>query len=286
MFILNLTPASDRPDRPRIDPFIPYLPNQGRRENNNTSSEVDSTGEHEEVSRLGRQPADENLPSIFRQAIALFQDSPEQQGLISGLFFGPRERLFDYISEQYSPEVAGSLREMEDLNRQNEIAAVLVIGSVAPDPYGPLGQLLSIVGGLRFPEAIAIALGNIAILNDLAQYLLKAAAKRGDSGPALEYASAANRDGSIPPSPNNENGDEDGNLTGTANTPIGNASGVVASALAIADEANRGRRHELTISAQIAELETQIANSTNPIEQSNLRRRLADLSAGNHIATA
>ena len=186
MFILILDPARTGGTGPlEITP----LPSNGRRENNSSPNpQCDSNGVLQESPDLGMRSADEHLPPIFRQAIALFQDSSEQQTFISGLFFGSQERRLAYIARSFSPEVAREVSEMKDLKRQQELEAVLTVGSIDPNPNGPLGQLLSMLGGLKFPESISAALGQISQLNQLAQYLLQVAARNGDKGPLTEYA--------------------------------------------------------------------------------------------------
>ncbi len=302
MFIFILDPTRTGGVGPlEISP----LPSNGRRGNNpNPNPQFDSNGVLQEIPGSGKPSADEHLPPIFRHGVRLaLASNHENRELVAGLFFADEEARLAYISQVYSLEVRQGLEEMEDLQRCQELETVLMIGSIDPNPNGPLGQLLSIVGGLRFPESVSIVLGKIAVLNDLAQYLLRVAAEHGDSGPALEYAAQANRasGSTLPPAPNGTslqetilvtNGQttelisiQDDNLR-IANTPVGSTNSVVEHAVAKAEKVNKGRQDGLTVEARIAELETQIANSTNPIEQSNFRRLLADLAIGNHIATA
>ena len=195
---------------------------------------------------LGKILPDLLLSEIFRKSIALFQDSPEKQKIVSGLFFGSSERRLAFISKYLSPEIANELRVMKDLKKRQEIEAVMIVGIVDPDPKGPLSNLLGMLGGLQFPESISIALGKIASLNDLAQHLLQIAAKEGKRDEAKAYEAAIGKVGS-----------DSKNLSSSIREALIYSAGKIKDALTKADEVNK--KKELTKQAE--NIEQQIPNA-------------------------
>lgn len=288
MFILNLRGPADGLEGPRLDSLVLPIANQEVRENNNNNrhEQRDSVGVLRRILSWVLPSADLFLPPVFRDGLRFVNDSnisDKKKCLARDLFYGNEEARLAYISGMYSQGVADELRNMQDLRERQQLEAVLIIGAVDPNPTGPLGQLLSILPGLTFSPAIAAALCKVTTLKALAEYLLQVAARRGDSGPTLEYNSNINRaSGSVPPlALNTKSG-------GLISTLVGDASGVVEDALATVDRVHREVRHRLTVEAQIAELRVRISDSTNPTERNALRRQLDDLIAGNpnQIATA
>ena len=167
---------------------------QQRRDNVEQQSSTDGWKKRQTIPGLFLPPADESLPLVFRQALQLVlrsnRISEENKTLVSKLLFGDEPIRLQYIASVYSSEIVDELKQMEDLKRQNELEAVMVVGSVDPNPNGPLGQLLSMLGGLKFPESISIALGKISSLKELARYLAQTAARQGRKDQALGYADA------------------------------------------------------------------------------------------------
>ena len=210
--------------------------------------------------------ADLLLPSIFRKTVHLVQASDhiseENKNLVTRLLFGDEQTRLRYIAQVYSPEIAKSLEEMKDSKKRQELEVVMIVGSIDPNPNGPLGELLSMVGSLKFPESITIALGKISILNELAQHLLQVAARHGNKEQALSYAAALRQS------------------SNSASTSISNeldGNSVVNEASARADRVNNGRTRTVHIQEELNELNQRIPNIQNPNLRAHLENKRIDL---------
>ncbi len=199
MFILDITAPDGRPNRPAFiaEPSALPLNNGQNRNGNNRAPRFDSAGGViNQALGLGIEPADARLSPIFRRVLQLFEGHPRQEE-ISTLLFGSPETRSAFIAHNFSQEFADSISDMDDTERQQEIEMVAIVGSIDPNPNGPLRTLLGMVGGLQFSEAIGMALSKISSLNQLAQFLAQQEARRGNAGQAREYAAAVGGAGSL-----------------------------------------------------------------------------------------
>ncbi len=272
MFILNLTgPASDRPEGPSF--VLPPNFSHGR---NGSGQNLQSSGPDSFDGTVENQHSlncfNAHLSEFGRRVIELVNSnnelSPSTRDLITQLVSSRSFRL-GIIGAIYGEEAVNCFNELnkKDTKESEQRETLMALIAIA-EPTQIIAAINCMKGAL-LPQVQSLAEGMLAQARDLAQWLAEKRAQKGDPGAAMALYEAEQVGGNQP--------------TFSIQTFVSrmvsyDPARVLNDAQSTADEANKKKNHQLTVKAEIGQLENIVGNSTtNTPVVAQAKERLTDL---------